>query len=67
MSKKVLIWVGVVILALVIAVVAWNILPTQFRIVSTISWVIGAVVGAFGMYKGYKWWLTNVKSDGTVS
>ena len=52
MSKKVLIWVGVVILALVIAVVVWNILPTQFRIVSTISWVIGAAVGAFAMYKG---------------
>lgn len=45
----------------------WNILPTQFRIVSTISWVIGAAVGAFGMYKGYKWWLANVKNDGTVS
>lgn len=67
MSKKVLIWVGVVILALVIAVVVWNILPTQFRIVSTISWVIGAAVGAFGMYKDYKWWLANVKNDGTVS
>lgn len=35
--------------------------------VSTISWVIGAAVGAFAMYKGYKWWLANVKNDGTVS